>query len=163
MNLALAAQARNIKNAMGLSSNKVISFQLKHKRELLSIAIGILRNTKNEVLLGKRMKGKNLKGYWEFPGGKIKPNETPEEALFREFQEELGVEIGRSKKMESISYQYDHYDVLLMPFKIIDYIGYPAGLEGQELMWCATDQLKEIEILPADQSLVEKLAVGNCN
>ena len=131
---------------------------MKHKRELLSIAIGILRNTKNEVLLGKRMKGKNLKGYWEFPGGKIKPNETPEEALFREFQEELGVEIGRSKKMESISYQYDQYDVLLMPFKIIDYVGNPAGLEGQELMWCATDQLKEIEILPADQSLVEKLA-----
>ena len=136
---------------------------MNHKRELLSIAIGILRNTKNEVLLGKRMKGKNLKGYWEFPGGKIKPNETPEEALFREFQEELGVEIGRSKKMESISYQYDQYDVLLMPFKIIDYVGNPAGLEGQELMWCATDQLKEIEILPADQSLVEKLAVGNCN
>jgi len=136
---------------------------LKHKRELLSIAIGILRNTKNEVLLGKRMKGKNLKGYWEFPGGKIKPDETPEEALFREFQEELGIEIGRSKKMESISYQYDQYDVLLMPFKIIDYVGNPAGLEGQELMWCATDQLKEIEILPADQSLVEKLAVGNCN
>ena len=131
---------------------------MNHKRELLSIAIGILRNTRNEVLLGKRMKGNNLKGYWEFPGGKIKPNETPEEALFREFQEELGVEIGRSKKMESISYQYDQYDVLLMPFKIIDYVGYPAGLEGQELMWCATDQLKEIEILPADQSLVEKLA-----
>ena len=60
--------------------------------------------------------------------------------------------------MESISYQYDQYDVLLMPFKIIDYVGNPAGLEGQELMWCATDQLKEIEILPADQSLVEKLA-----
>ena len=130
---------------------------MNHPRELLSIAIGILRNTKNEVLLGKRTKG-SLIGYWEFPGGKIESNETPEEALFREFQEELGVEIGRSKKMESISYQYDHYDVLLMPFKIIDYVGYPAGLEGQELMWCATDQLKEIEILPADQSLVEKLA-----
>ena len=131
---------------------------MNHKRELLSIAIGILRNTKNEVLLSKRMKGKNLKGYWEFPGGKIKSNETPEEALFREFQEELGVEIGRSKQMESIGYQYDHYDVLLMPFNIIDYIGHPTGLEGQDLIWCATDQLKEIEILPADQSLVEKLA-----
>ena len=132
---------------------------MNHKRELLSIAIGILRNTKNEVLLGKRIKGKSLKGYWEFPGGKIESNETPEEALFREFQEELGVEIGMSKKMETIVYQYDHYDVLLMPFKIIDYIGNPAGLEGQELMWCATDQLKEVEILPADQPLVEKLAV----
>ena len=66
---------------------------MNHKRELLSIVIGILRNTKNEVLLGKRMKGKNLKGYWEFPGGKIELNETPEEALFREFQEELGIEI----------------------------------------------------------------------
>ena len=131
---------------------------MNHPRELLSIAIGILRNTKNEVLLGKRIKGKNLEGYWEFPGGKIEPNETPEEALFREFQEELGVEIGRSKKMEPVEYQYDHYDVLLMPFKIIDYVGNPSGLEGQELIWCAIDQLKEIEILPADRSLVEKLA-----
>ena len=131
---------------------------MNHKRELLSIAIGILRNTRNEVLLGKRMKGKNLKGYWEFPGGKITPNETPEEALFREFQEELGVEIGRSKRRKSIGYQYAHYEVLLLPFNIIDYVGYPAGLEGQELMWCATDQLSEVEILPADQPLVEKLA-----
>ena len=130
---------------------------MNHSRELLSIAIGVLRNTKNEVLLGKRMKGKSLKGFWEFPGGKIEPNETPEEALFREFQEELGVEIGSSKKMDLIEYQYDHYDVLLMPFKIIDYIGYPAGLEGQELIWCAIDQLGEIDILPADRSLVEKL------
>ena len=130
---------------------------MNHPRELLSIAIGILRNTKNEVLLGKRIKGKSLKGYWEFPGGKIESNETPEEALFREFQEELGVEIGMSKKMETIVYQYDHYDVLLMPFKIIDYLGYPSGLEGQELVWCHIDQLKEIKILPANRSLVEKL------
>ena len=129
---------------------------MNRPRELLRIAIGILRNTKNEVLLGKRTKG-SLIGYWEFPGGKIESNETPEEALFREFQEELGIEIGRSKKMEQIEYHYDHYDVLLMPFRIIDYIGYPSGLEGQELMWCATDQLREVEILPADRSLVEKL------
>ena len=131
---------------------------MNHKRELLSIAIGIIRNTKNEVLLGKRMKGKNLKGYWEFPGGKIELNETPEEALFREFQEELGVEIGMSEKMETIGYQYDDFDVLLIPFKIIDYLGHPSGLEGQELIWCPIDQLKEIEILPADRSLIEKLA-----
>ena len=102
------------------------------------------------------MKG-SLMGYWEFPGGKIEPNETPEEALFREFQEELGIAIGRSKKMEPVEYQYDHYDVLLIPFKIIDYIGYPSGLEGQELIWRATDQLRELEILPANRWLVEKL------
>ena len=129
---------------------------MNHPRELLNIAIGILRNTKNEVLLGKRTKGSHM-GYWEFPGGKIEPNETPEEALFREFQEELGLEIGRSKKMEPVEYQYDHYDVLLIPFKIIDYIGYPSGLEGQELIWRATDQLRELEILPANRWLVEKL------
>ena len=141
---------------MVLSSNKLHALSLNHPRELLSIAIGILRNTKHEILLGKRMKG-SLMGYWEFPGGKIEPNETPEEALFRELQEELGIEIGRSKKMEPVEYQYDHYDVLLIPFKIIDYIGYPSGLEGQELIWRATDQLRELEILPANRSLVEKL------
>ena len=144
---------------MVLSNNKANSLQLNHPRELLSIAIGILRNTKNEVLLGKRIKGKKLKGYWEFPGGKIEPNETPEEALFREFQEELGIEIGRSRKMQLIGYQYDYYDVLLIPFTIIDYVGHPFGLEGQELIWCATDQLKKIEILPANRPWVEQLTV----
>ena len=110
------------------------------------------------VLITRRNPKDSLGGYWEFPGGKIEPNETPEEALFREFQEELGVEIGRSKKMEPVEYQYDHYDVLLIPFKIIDYIGYPSGLEGQELIWCNIDKLREMEILPADRPLVEKLA-----
>ena len=61
--------------------------------------------------------------------------------------------------MESIEYQYDDYDVLLMPFKIKDYIGYPVGLEGQEIVWCATHHLDEIDILPADRTLVEKLAL----
>ena len=131
---------------------------MNHTRELLSIVIGILRNEKNEVLLGKRMKG-NLKGFWEFPGGKIEPSESPEEALFREFKEELGVEIGSSNQMELIEYQYDNYDVLLMPFKIKDYIGYPVGLEGQEIVWCATHRLDKIDILPADRILVEKLTV----
>ena len=141
---------------MVLSSNKLHALSLNHPRELLSIAIGILRNTKHEILLGKRTKG-SLMGYWEFPGGKIEPNESPEEALFRELQEELGIEIGRSKKIEPIEYHYDHYDVLLMPFTVIDYVGYPSGLEGQELIWCATDQLGEIDILPADRILVEML------
>tara|TARA_B100001123_G_C14470513_1_gene694188 strand:- start:112 stop:522 length:411 start_codon:yes stop_codon:yes gene_type:complete len=129
---------------------------LNHSRELLSIAIGILGNEKNEVLLGKRMKG-SLKGFWEFPGGKIEPNESPEEALFREFKEELGIAIGSSDQMESIEYQYEDYDVLLMPFKIEDYIGYPVGLEGQEILWFAIHRLDEIDILPADRTLVEKL------
>ena len=96
-------------------------------------------------------------GELTLPKGGADGNETPQEALNREFQEELGVEIGMSKKMESIVYQYDHYDVLLMPFKIEDYIGYPVGLEGQEILWFAIHRLDEIDILPADRTMVEKL------
>ena len=57
-----------------------------------------------------------------------------------------------------ISFFLALFYVLLIPFRIIDYIGYPSGLEGQELKWCATDQLREVDILPADRSLIEKLA-----
>ena len=130
---------------------------MKRSKELLNVVIGIIINTENKLLLNKRKKNTTLSGYWEFPGGKIKPNETLNQALSRELFEELGIKIGATDPLDSIEYQYAEHDVVLLPFRIIDYTGTPRGLEGQELMWCSYSQLQNINILPANRLLIERL------
>ncbi len=130
---------------------------MKRSKELLNVVIGIIIDTENKVLLNKRKKNTTLSGYWEFPGGKIKPNETPDQALSRELFEELGIKIVATDPLDSIEYQYAEHDVVLLPFRIIDYTGTPKGLEGQELMWCSVNWLQNVNILPANCFLIERL------
>ena len=130
---------------------------MKRSKELLNVVIGIIIDTENKVLLNKRKKNTTLSGYWEFPGGKIKPNETLNQALSRELFEELGIKIGNTDPLGSIEYQYSEHDVVLLPFRIIDYKGTPRGLEGQELMWCPLNRLQNVNILPANRFFIEML------
>ena len=134
---------------------------MKRSKELLNVVIGIIIDTENKLLLNKRKKNTTLSGYWEFPGGKIKPNETPDQALSRELFEELGIKIGATDTLDSIEYQYAEFDVLLLPFRIIDYKGTLRGLEGQELMWCSFNRLQNVKILPANRFLIERLFKKN--
>ncbi len=134
---------------------------MKRSKELLNVVIGIIVDTEKKVLLNKRKKNTILSGYWEFPGGKVKPNETPDQALSRELFEELGIKIGATNTLDSIEYQYTEFDVLLLPFRIIDYKGTLRGLEGQELMWCSFNRLQNVKILPANRFLIERLFKKN--
>ena len=134
---------------------------MKRSKELLNVVIGIIVDTEKKVLLNKRKKNTILSGYWEFPGGKVKPNETPAQALSRELFEELGIKIGATNTLDSIEYQYTEFDVLLLPFRIIDYKGTLRGLEGQELMWCSFNRLQNVKILPANRFLIERLFKKN--
>ena len=134
---------------------------MKRSKELLNVVIGIIVDTEKKVLLNKRKKNTILSGYWEFPGGKVKPNETPDQALSRELFEELGIKIGATNTLDSIEYQYTEFDVLLLPFRIIDYKGTLRGLEGQELMWCSFNRLQNLKILPANRFLIERLFKKN--
>ena len=134
---------------------------MKRSKELLNVAIGIIVDTEEKVLLSKRKKNTILSGYWEFPGGKVKPNETPDQALSRELFEELGIKIGATDTLDAIEYQYAEFDVLLLPYRIIDYEGTLRGLEGQELMWCSFNRLQNVNILPANRFLIERLFKKN--
>ena len=134
---------------------------MKRSKELLNVVIGIIVDTEKKVLLNKRKKNTILSGYWEFPGGKVKLNETPDQALSRELFEELGIKIGATDTLDSIEYQYAEFDVLLLPFRIIDYKGTLRGLEGQELMWCSFNRLQNLKILPANRFLIERLFKKN--
>ena len=95
------------------------------------------------VLLGQRPEGKSMAGLWEFPGGKVEPGETPEIALIRELQEELGIDTWASclAPLTFASHSYDDFHLLMPLFACRKWKGTPQSREGQALQWVRPNQL----------------------
>ena len=104
-------------------------------RPITQVAVGILIDAEGRILLGQRPAGKPYAGYWEFPGGKIESGETIEQALSREFQEELGIDIKTFLPWRTLKHDYPHAYVQLHFCKIFEWQGKPAGCEGQSIAW----------------------------
>lgn len=111
-----------------------------------------------KVLVAKRKTGSHLEGLWEFPGGKLEPNESPEECLARELKEELGVGVRIGKVQEVVYHRYPEKNVLLLFFacELVD--GEPQPLDVEEMAWVKPSDLPKLDWVPADLSFVEKLA-----
>lgn len=116
------------------------------------VAVGILRQPDGQLLLTSRPADKPWPYWWELPGGKIEPGETPLAAVARELQEELGIDIDpqHSQHWVTTTYHYPKGPVQLSFFIITRWSGSPLGLEGQTLAWVQPQQLGAIgPILPA--------------
>lgn len=125
---------------------------------LLVVAVALV-DRDGRVLLAERPEGKNLAGMWEFPGGKVAPGETPEAALIRELQEELGIDTEASclAPFTFASHTYEAFH-LLMPLYICRvWQGNPQGLEGQRLAWATPQEMLKYPMPPADKPLVAML------
>ncbi len=122
-------------------------------------SIGIILNEKQQLLIASVPSHKVIqkRGEWEFPGGMIEIDETPEEALLRELQEEIGVmaldfhKIGR--------YKHATYEpaILLEVFLVTRFEGKAQGLEGQQLRWIAVDQLDSFNLLESNKQIIHFL------
>jgi 8-oxo-dGTP diphosphatase len=121
------------------------------------VVAAVLRDERGRVLIAQRPAGKHMAGYWEFPGGKIAPGESSEQALRRELAEELGVELQRCHPLLQLRHDYADCVVELEVFAVDDYAGQPAGLEAQALKWVAAAELFGQALLPADRPIVEAL------
>jgi 8-oxo-dGTP diphosphatase len=121
------------------------------------VVAAVLRDEHGRVLIAQRPAGKHMGGYWEFPGGKIAPGESSEQALKRELAEELGVSLRRCHPLLQLRHDYTDRVVELEVFAVDDYAGAPAGLEAQALKWVAAAELGSQALLPADQPIVEAL------
>jgi 8-oxo-dGTP diphosphatase len=129
------------------------------QRPITVVAAGILLDSENRYLLGQRPEGKPYAGYWEVPGGKVEKGETVFQALQRELQEELGIDIETSEELTVLEHDYPHAYVRLYVSIIRKWSGTPMGCEGQALSWQSiTDENPTVDpLLPAAWPMLECL------
>ena len=101
----------------------------------IDVAVGILLKANGDVLLACRPEGKPFAGYWEFPGGKVEQGESVFDALKREFEEEVGVQILSADAWCGVEHVYPHAHVRLHFFISRAWKGEPEAQEGQQLAW----------------------------
>ena len=108
------------------------------------------------VLLAQRPEGKSMAGLWEFPGGKVEPGETPEAALIRELQEELGIDTWASclAPLTFASHSYPDFHLLMPLFACRKWDGTPQSREGQTLKWVKPSKLRDFPMPEADIPLI---------
>jgi mutator protein MutT len=109
------------------------------------------------ILIARRPAGRHLGGLWEFPGGKQKAGERPEDALVREIREELGAPVTVGPLLERVDWSYPERRVRLSFFRCL-IVGEPRALEGQELAWVRPADLGRYEFPPADATLLGRLS-----
>ena len=108
------------------------------------------------VLLAQRPPNKSMAGLWEFPGGKVEDGESPEDALIRELNEELGIDTWGSclAPLSFASHSYEGFHLLMPLFACRKWIGTPMAMEGQVLKWVSKNDLKNYAMPPADIPLI---------
>lgn len=125
---------------------------------ILVVACALI-DTENRILLAQRPKQKAMAGLWEFPGGKLEAGETPEDALVRELQEELGIvtEPACLAPLTFASHGYKGFHLLMPLYICRKFEGIPVSREGQTLKWVRAGQLRDYDMPPADLPLIPVL------
>ena len=121
------------------------------------VAVAVIINKNNEVLISLRPEGSHLGGYWEFPGGKLEQGESVEEALKREIFEELNITVDSAHSFKKIKYQYIDKSVLLDVWLVDSFSGIAEGAEGQQIKWQAINELNLQDFPTANRAIINAL------
>ncbi len=123
----------------------------------VEVAAGVLCNTQGQVLVSQRHIDAHLPGTWEFPGGKLEADESPQQALARELNEELGIEVLAAQPLITITHQYPEKTVRLHIFDVLRWQGEPQGREQQLLQWVDDSKLQQLDMPAADLPILKAL------
>ena len=125
---------------------------------LLVVAVALV-DADGRVLICKRPQGKQLAGLWEFPGGKVEAGETPEVALIRELEEELGISTKEAclAPLSFASHSYETFHLLMPLYVCRKWQGVPEAREHAALKWVRPQTLRDYAMPPADEPLIAPL------
>jgi 8-oxo-dGTP diphosphatase len=120
------------------------------------VAACALIDPDHRVLLARRPEGKAMAGLWEFPGGKVERNETPEACLIRELKEELGLDVTENclAPLTFASYGYETFHLLMPLYVCRVWNGIARAREGQTLRWVRPNDMTDYPMPEADKPLV---------
>ena len=124
---------------------------------IIKVTAGIIKSG-NKILIARRKKGLHLAGFWEFPGGKIEENESPEFCLKRELSEELGIEVSVDEFFMENIHKYDDKTILLKSYKCRIESGEISINAHDKIEWITTSEIKNYKFAPADILFVTALA-----
>jgi 8-oxo-dGTP diphosphatase len=135
------------------------------KATAMLVVAGALRDGEGRYLLAKRPPDKHHGGLWEFPGGKVEPGESCEDALIRELAEELGVALDPDHLLPNAfatgAAEDGSAPIVLLLYTCTRWAGQPRAIEASELRWCEPGQFTQMEMPPLDIVLAERLTDGS--
>lgn len=123
---------------------------------LIRAVVGILKRD-DKILVGQRPNGKPYSGYWEFPGGKIEPNESAQAALKRELHEELGIDLISATPWFEHTHSYPDKTVRLEMWLVEKFKGEPESKENQVLRWVTLPEMKALRLLEGNWLIHDKI------
>jgi 8-oxo-dGTP diphosphatase len=123
----------------------------------VSVAVGVVLDDRDRILISHRHPDSHQGGLWEFPGGKLEPGEGVRQALVRELLEELAIVVLAAKPLLQIDYDYPDKQVALKVWLVTDFEGDAEGREGQPLRWVAREHLHDYAFPAANLPIIEAL------
>ena len=129
------------------------------KKKYIYVSTVALIDWQGKVLISLRSENKILPNYWEFPGGRIKTNESPDHAIIREIKEELTLDINK-KSLKPLSFNthtYEEFHAVIFFYICRNWNGTPLSKNKQKILWVEIDKLKKYNFLPGSSKFVLEL------
>lgn len=126
---------------------------IPHKK----IGVGVISNNRGEILIDRRLELGEMGGLWEFPGGKIEPNETVQDCVRREIKEELGIDVLVGELLTTIEHQYNKFKVTLFVHYCQYIKGTPQTIECSEVRWVNISELDGYTFPKANYEIIALL------
>jgi len=124
----------------------------------LKVVAGIIKNSKGQVLIARRKTG-HRKGLWEFPGGKVNPEEDDAKALERELEEELRLKVKVCKYLGKVEFSYPDSKIILIAYECLP-LNTPSKMNAHsEIKWVFPEELASFTLCEADRQLIRKIRI----
>lgn len=124
------------------------------------VAVGVVQNSQGEFLISRRAAHQHQGNLWEFPGGKVEPNEDVQIALARELREEMNIEVTDCAPLTVVEHAYTDKRVRLDVWEVTAFAGEVKGLEGQQWLWVPRHQLEAYPFPEANLPILERILAG---